>query len=42
MAVSRNNEGGKALMALSIDTPAAPDVIERLRQGLDDVYLVTL
>src|SRR5204862_3877357 len=33
MAVSRNREGGKALMALSIDTPAAPEVIERLRAG---------
>jgi D-3-phosphoglycerate dehydrogenase len=42
MAVSRNREGGKALMALSIDTPAAPEVIERLRQGVDDAYLVTV
>jgi D-3-phosphoglycerate dehydrogenase len=41
MAVSRNREGGKALMALSIDTPAAPEVIERLGQGVDDAYLVT-
>jgi D-3-phosphoglycerate dehydrogenase len=42
MAVSRNREGGKALMALSIDTPASPDVIERLREGADDAYLVTI
>jgi D-3-phosphoglycerate dehydrogenase len=42
MAVSRNREGGKALMALSIDTPAAPEVIERLREGADDAYLVTI
>ena len=41
MAVSRNREGGKALMALSIDTPAAPEVIERLGVGVDDAYLVT-
>jgi D-3-phosphoglycerate dehydrogenase / 2-oxoglutarate reductase len=42
MAVSRNREGGKALMALSIDTPASPEVIERLREGADDAYLVTI
>ena len=30
MAVSRSREAGKALMALSIDTPPAPEVIERL------------
>ena len=41
MAVSRNREGGKALMALSIDTPASPEVLERLREGVDDAYLVT-
>ena len=41
MAVSRSRERGKALMALSIDTPAAPELIERLREGADDVYLVT-
>jgi D-3-phosphoglycerate dehydrogenase / 2-oxoglutarate reductase len=41
MAVSRNRERGKALMALSLDTPAAPELIERLREGVDDVYLVT-
>ena len=42
MAVSRNREGGKALMALSIDTPSTPEVIERLREGADDAYLVTI
>jgi D-3-phosphoglycerate dehydrogenase len=41
MAVSRNNEGGKALMGLSLDTQASAEVIERLRQGVDDAYLVT-
>jgi D-3-phosphoglycerate dehydrogenase len=40
MAVSRSREAGKALMALSIDTPASPEVIERLRRGVDDAYLV--
>jgi hypothetical protein len=29
-------------MALSIDTPASAEVIERLREGVDDAYLVTL
>ena len=42
MAVSRNREGGKALMVLSIDTPADADVIERLAKGADAVHLVTL
>jgi D-3-phosphoglycerate dehydrogenase len=42
MAVSRNREGGKALMALSIDTPASAEVIERLREGVDEAYLVTM
>ena len=42
MAVSRNREGGKALMALSIDTPASAEVIERLREGVDDAHLVTV
>ncbi len=41
MAVSRNNPGGKALMALSIDTPASADVIERLRRGVDEAHLVS-
>jgi D-3-phosphoglycerate dehydrogenase len=42
MAVSRNREGGKALMALSIDTPASAEVIDRLREGVDEAYLVTM
>ncbi len=40
MAVSRSREQGKALMALSIDTPAAPEVIARLGEGVDDAYIV--
>ena len=30
MAVSRNREGGKALMVLSLDAPASTEVVERL------------
>jgi D-3-phosphoglycerate dehydrogenase / 2-oxoglutarate reductase len=41
MAVSRNREAGKALMALSLDTPASPEVLARLREGVDDAHLVT-
>ena len=38
MAVSRTRQGGKALMALSIDSPAPPELVERLRAGgFDDV-----
>ncbi len=40
MAVSRNREAGKALMVLSLDTPAAPEVLARLGLGADDVYVV--
>jgi D-3-phosphoglycerate dehydrogenase / 2-oxoglutarate reductase len=40
MTVSRNREAGKALMALSIDTPASLEVLDRLREGADDAYLV--
>ncbi len=41
MAVSRNREAGKALMVLSLDTPATAEVIERLGVGVDDAYIVT-
>ena len=40
MAVSRNNQGGKALMALSIDSPAPPELLERLREGVDDAHYI--
>ena len=40
MAVSRNREGGKALMALSIDSPAPRELLERLREGIDDAYVI--
>jgi D-3-phosphoglycerate dehydrogenase len=40
MAVSRTREGGKALMALSIDSPAPPELLAKLRQGVDDAYVL--
>jgi D-3-phosphoglycerate dehydrogenase len=43
MAVSRTREGGKALMALSIDSPAPPELVEGFRgQGFDDARFITL
>ena len=40
MAVSRNIQGGKALMALSIDSEAPPELLERLREGMDDAHVI--
>ena len=40
MAVSRNREAGKAVMVLSLDSPAEPEVLERLGHGADEVYFV--
>jgi D-3-phosphoglycerate dehydrogenase / 2-oxoglutarate reductase len=43
MAVSRTNRGGKALMAVSLDTPAPPELVSSLREaGMDDVYVIQL
>ena len=43
MAVSRTRRGGKALMALSIDSEAPPELRERLHSGgFDDVRFVSL
>jgi D-3-phosphoglycerate dehydrogenase / 2-oxoglutarate reductase len=43
MAVSRTKEGGKALMALSIDTPAPRELVERLHTvGFDDARFIRL
>jgi D-3-phosphoglycerate dehydrogenase / 2-oxoglutarate reductase len=42
MAVSRNNQGGKALMALSVDTAAPPELLERLREGVDQAHVLNL
>jgi D-3-phosphoglycerate dehydrogenase len=42
MAVSRTNRGGKALMAVSLDTPAPPDLVGALHEaGMDDVYVIS-
>jgi D-3-phosphoglycerate dehydrogenase len=40
MTVSRNREGGKALMALSIDAPAPLELQAQLREGMDQAYLI--
>jgi D-3-phosphoglycerate dehydrogenase len=43
MAVSRTKEGGKALMALSIDGEAPAALVERVRgEGFDDARFLTL
>ena len=43
MAVSRTGEGGKALMAFSIDSPAPPDLVERIRDaGFGDARFIDL
>ena len=43
MAVSRTRRGDKALMALSLDSEAPPELVESLRAaGFDDVYFISL
>ena len=43
MTVSRTRRGGKALMVLSIDTPAPPELEERLQGGgYDDARFISL
>jgi D-3-phosphoglycerate dehydrogenase len=43
MAVSRTKEGGKALMALSIDSEPPPELVERIRgEGFDDAQFISL
>ena len=43
MTVSRTRRGGKALMVLSIDTPAPPELVERLQgEGFDDARFISL
>jgi D-3-phosphoglycerate dehydrogenase len=43
MAVSRTTEGGKALMAFSIDSPAPAALVERVgASGFDDARFITL
>jgi D-3-phosphoglycerate dehydrogenase len=43
MAVSRTKQGGKALMTLSIDSPAPPELVERIHaEGFDDARFIAL
>jgi D-3-phosphoglycerate dehydrogenase / 2-oxoglutarate reductase len=42
MTVSRTRRGGQALMALSIDTPAPPDLAARLHGEFDDARFISL
>jgi D-3-phosphoglycerate dehydrogenase / 2-oxoglutarate reductase len=43
MAVSRSRRGGKALMALSIDSEAPAELVDRIRtEGFDDVRFISL
>ena len=43
MAVSRSRRGGKALMALSLDTEPPPELVEAVRaQGFDDARVISL
>jgi D-3-phosphoglycerate dehydrogenase len=42
MAVSRTRRGGKALMALSIDQQAPPELVEKLCEGFDDARFISL
>jgi D-3-phosphoglycerate dehydrogenase len=43
MAVSRTTEGGTALMAFSIDSPATPDLVERVESsGFADARFISL
>jgi D-3-phosphoglycerate dehydrogenase len=43
MTVSRTRRGGKALMVLSIDTTAPPELEERLQgEGFDDARFISL
>jgi len=42
MTVSRTRRGGQALMALSIDSPASPELIERLHGEFEDARFISL
>jgi D-3-phosphoglycerate dehydrogenase len=42
MTVSRTRRGGKALMALSIDQTAPPELVERLRAEVADARFISL
>ncbi len=42
MTVSRTRRGGQALMALSIDQPAPPELVERLHGEFDDARFISM
>jgi D-3-phosphoglycerate dehydrogenase len=42
MTVSRTRQGGQALMVLSIDTPAPPELVERVHAQFDDARFLSL
>jgi D-3-phosphoglycerate dehydrogenase / 2-oxoglutarate reductase len=42
MTVSRTRRGGQALMALSIDTAAPRELVDRLHTEFEDVRFITL
>jgi len=42
MAVSRDNQGGQAVMALSLDAPPPPDLIDRLRAEMYEAHFIQL
>jgi D-3-phosphoglycerate dehydrogenase len=42
MTVSRNREAGKALMALSVDSPAPAELLDQLREGMDEAFVIQL
>jgi D-3-phosphoglycerate dehydrogenase len=42
MTVSRTRRGGQALMALSIDTPAPPDLVQHIHSEFDDARFLSL
>jgi D-3-phosphoglycerate dehydrogenase / 2-oxoglutarate reductase len=42
MAVSRDRKGGQALMALSVDSPPPPGLLDRLRDEMDEAHFIDL
>jgi D-3-phosphoglycerate dehydrogenase len=42
MTVSRTRRGGQALMALSVDSPAPPELETQLRADFDDAHFISL
>jgi D-3-phosphoglycerate dehydrogenase len=42
MAVSRTRQGGKALMALSIDSPAPPELVDQIHSEFEDTRFISL